>query len=236
MVQAESLKTSEIIYPESDRQPMADNTKQYRWIVRLAENLKRLFTDQEVFVAADLFWYPIEGQPKIVNAPDVFVALGRPDSDAPSEPLCERGSYKQWEEDNVTPQVVFEILSPGNTVEEIQKKQVFYVQHGVLETFFYNPDTLDFWGLVRSDRSEMPGHLLVLNLPWESPTLGIRFVMEADGLAMFYPNGDRFEDPQDWAQKAAMLQQAQAERDQALQERDQAWARLRELGIDPEQL
>jgi Uma2 family endonuclease len=236
MVQAESLKTSEIIYPESDRQPMADNTKQYRWIVRLAENFKRLFADQQVFVAADLFWYPVEGQPKIVNAPDVLVAIGRPDGDAPSEPLRERKHYKQWEEDNIAPQVVFEIVSPGNTVEEIQKKQVFYVQHGVLEIFFYNPETFDFWGLIRSNQNDMPGHLLPLNLPWESPTLGIRFVVESDGLAVFYPDGRRFEDPQNWAQKAAMLQQAQAERDKALEERDRAWEKLRELGIEPEKL
>lgn len=29
----------EIIYPDSDGQPMADNTKQFRWIVTIKENL-----------------------------------------------------------------------------------------------------------------------------------------------------------------------------------------------------
>ena len=29
-------------------------------------------------------------------------------------PKGRRGSYRQWEEDNIPPQVVFEILSPGN--------------------------------------------------------------------------------------------------------------------------
>jgi Uma2 family endonuclease len=218
MVQAESLKTSEIIYPESDGQPMADNTKQYRWIVRLAENLKRLFEGQEVFVAADLFWYPVEGQPKIVNAPDVLVAIGRPDGD--------RRSYKQWEEDNIAPQVVFEILSPSNTVEEIQKKEVFYIQHGVLEIFFYNPDTLNFWGLVRTNQTDIPGYIMPLNLPWTSPTLGIRFEMFDNGLTVFHPDGEVFKNQQE----------VYKERDQAKQERDRAWVKLRELGIDPEQL
>lgn len=32
-----------IIYPDSDGQPMADNTKQFRWIVLLKENLDCLF-------------------------------------------------------------------------------------------------------------------------------------------------------------------------------------------------
>ena len=30
-------------YPDSDGQPMADNTKQFRWIVVIKENLERLF-------------------------------------------------------------------------------------------------------------------------------------------------------------------------------------------------
>ena len=32
--------TPEIIYPDSDGQPMADNTKQFRWIVTIKENLE----------------------------------------------------------------------------------------------------------------------------------------------------------------------------------------------------
>jgi hypothetical protein len=33
----------QFLYPDSDGQPMADNTVQYRWIVRLVANLKHLF-------------------------------------------------------------------------------------------------------------------------------------------------------------------------------------------------
>jgi hypothetical protein len=46
---------ADIIYPESDGQPMADNTKQFRWIVVIQQNLEWLFADNpEVFVAGDL--------------------------------------------------------------------------------------------------------------------------------------------------------------------------------------
>ena len=79
----------EIVYPDSDGQPMADNTKQFRWIVLIKENLEYLFVENEaVFVAGDLLWYPIEGRPDIRVAPDVLVAFGRPKGD--------RGSYRQW--------------------------------------------------------------------------------------------------------------------------------------------
>ncbi len=44
-----------IQYPESDGQPMADNTLQFQWIVLIKENLETLFRDRpDVFVAGDL--------------------------------------------------------------------------------------------------------------------------------------------------------------------------------------
>ncbi len=76
----------------------------------------------DVFVAGDLLWYPVEGDNKTRQAPDVMVAFGRPKG--------ERGSYQQWKENNIPPQVVFEILSPGNTPTEMTRKLLFYDRHG----------------------------------------------------------------------------------------------------------
>ncbi len=46
--------------PESDGQPMAENTEQYDWLVKIKENLEILFADREdVFIAGDLLWYPV---------------------------------------------------------------------------------------------------------------------------------------------------------------------------------
>ena len=43
---------AEVIYSESDGQPMAENTKQFRWIVTIKENLEILFANQlDVFIA-----------------------------------------------------------------------------------------------------------------------------------------------------------------------------------------
>ena len=89
-----------IRYPNSDGQPMADNTQQFQWIVTIKENLEILFAAKsEVFVAGDLLWYPVEGNNRLCQAPDVMVVLGRPKGD--------RGSYRQWREENIAPQVVF---------------------------------------------------------------------------------------------------------------------------------
>lgn len=107
---------------------MSDNTKQFRWIVTIKENLEILFANNpEVFVAGDLLWYPVEGDNKTRVAPDAMVVFGRPKGD--------RGSYKQWLENNIPPQVVFEILSPSNTIKEMSKKMLFYQQYGVEEYY-----------------------------------------------------------------------------------------------------
>ena len=104
-----------IVYPDSDGKPMSDNTLQYRWIVTITGGLSLLFADDPaVFVAGDLLWYPVEGHPEIRTAPDTMVAFGRPKG--------HRGSYWQWEEGGVAPQVVFEVLSPGNRAGELSRK------------------------------------------------------------------------------------------------------------------
>ncbi len=59
--QLDKTNVTEIIYPDSDGQPMADNTLQFRWITTIKTNLDWLFRQQsDVFVAGDLLWYPVE--------------------------------------------------------------------------------------------------------------------------------------------------------------------------------
>jgi Uma2 family endonuclease len=115
-----------IIYPESDGKPMAENTKQFETLVTIQGGIAADHADDpNVFVAGDLLWYPVEGDNHTRAAPDVLVAMGRPKG--------HRGSYLQWKEDNIPPQVVFEILSPGNTVIEMARKFQFYQRYGVEE-------------------------------------------------------------------------------------------------------
>ena len=133
VAQVDNTNKPEIIYPDSDGNPMADNTGQFRWIATIKANLDWLFAENDqVFVAGDLLWYPLEGDNKKRQAPDIMVVFGRPKGD--------RGSYQQWKEDNIAPQVVFEILSPGNTQAEMNRKLLFYEHHGVEEYYIYDPN------------------------------------------------------------------------------------------------
>jgi Uma2 family endonuclease len=220
-----------IEYPDSDGLPMSDNTRQFRWIVYIKEGLEWLFVDEpEVFVAGDLLWYPVEGDNRARQAPDVLVAFGRPKGD--------RGSYRQWEEGGQAPQVVFEVLSPGNTPMEMTRKFAFYERFGVEEYYIYDPDRGGLDGYIRQDSlleevEEMQG--------WISPRMGVRFVLHESGdLELIRPDGQAFETYEKLARRAEQERlRAEQERERAEQERERAErlaARLRELGINPEEI
>jgi Uma2 family endonuclease len=242
--QLASNAVPEITYPDSDGQPMADNTKQFRWIVTIKENLELLFaTVTDVFVAGDLLWYPVKGDNTIRQAPDAMVVFGRPKGD--------RGSYRQWEEGNIAPQVVFEILSPGNRLKEMTKKLQFYERYGVEEYYIYDPDRLDLHGLLRS--GERLGVIDDIK-GWISPRLGVRFELLADTLEIYRPDGQKFltfieidqlreQESQRAAEAIAQVEREQQRAAEAIaqvereQQRYQALLeRLRTRGIDPEQI
>jgi Uma2 family endonuclease len=222
--------TAEIIYPDCDGNPMSDNTKQFRWIVTIKENLELLYAeDPNVFVAGDLLWYPVEGDNTIRQAPDIMVAIGRPKGD--------RGSYQQWKEAGIAPQVVFEILSPGNRLAEMQRKLSFYERYGVSEYYIYDPDRIDFAGWMRTD-----GSLESIEEPqsWVSPRLGVRFSLEPDTLQIYRPDSQPFSSfvDLDLSRQAAEQRADNAEQraDTAEQRAAILAAKLQELGIDPENL
>jgi Uma2 family endonuclease len=182
MVGATLTRSPSIFYPETDGEPMADNTRQFRWIVTLAGNLAALFRlRDDVFVSGNQKWFPEEGEPEIAVAPDVYVVFGRPKG--------ERTSYKQWEEGNVPMTVVFEVLSPGNTAEEMIDKFAFYEEHGAEEYYIYNPERNRLTVYLRQGevfRRERNPHGFV------SPRLGIRFDLSGDEMKVFYPDGTPF--------------------------------------------
>lgn len=221
----------EVIYPDSDGEPMAENTIQYQYIITIQVGLDAMFADDpDVFVAADLFWYPVEGRPDIKTAPDVMAAFGRPKGD--------RGSYRQWEENGVAPQVVFEIISPGNTVAEMRLKRMFYNRYGVEEYYEYDPEsgTLDVW--LRRDGVLQTAFFID---EWRSPLLGVTLKLEPSGeLSVYSPQGKKFLRPietQAQAEQAeTRAEQAEARVEQAEARAERLAAKLRELGVDPEQI
>lgn len=244
-----------IEYPDSDGQPTSDNTLQFQWIVTIQGNVDGMYAhDPNVFVAGDLLWYPVEGHPEIRTAPDTLVAFGRPKG--------YRGSYQQWREGNIAPQVTFQVLSPGNRPDEMQRKFEFYERYGVEEYYLYDPDRVTLAGWLRDGARLRP---IAQMHGWTSPRLGVRFDLSGPELVIYDPQGQPFltfvelKDRQRQAQQATDQERharEQAERradqerkareevqrraDQEHQAREEAQHRaerlaeqLRALGIEP---
>jgi Uma2 family endonuclease len=211
----------QILYPDDDGQPMADNTLQLQWIVTLFTNLDAVFRDNpDVFVAANLLWYAMEGQPAVRRAPDGMVVFGRPKG--------YRGSYRQWQEGGVAPQVVFEVLSPGNDAAEMDRKFAFYDTYGVEEYYIYDPDAIKMEGWRRQQGRLLP----ILQMDgWVSPRLGIRFDLSGEELVVFRPDGTPF---LTHLQQDELQKEARRQAEEARQQTERLAAKLRALGIDPE--
>lgn len=232
----------EIIYPESDGKPMADNTLQFRWIVTIQGGFDALYRDDpQVFVAGDLLWYPVQGKPKICQAPDTMVVFGRPKG--------YRGSYLQWREEGIAPQIVFEVLSPTNTPVEMLRKLAFYERHGVEEYYLYDPDHGELEGWLRQNDKLA----VIENMDgWVSPRSGVRLGLSGADLVLTRPDGKPFQSYLELeaarvaaeaarAEAQIALAAAEAARTEAETARAEAEARaarlaerLRALGIDPE--
>jgi hypothetical protein len=161
----------------------------------------------------------------------------------------------QWEEGGQAPQVVFEVLSPGNTLSEMARKFEFYDQYGVEEYYLIDPERGDASGWVRR-----AGRLAVIAdmNGWVSPALGVRFTVESGEVRLFYPDGRPFLTFEELARAKAEAEaraaeaearakaEAEARAEAEAQARAEAKARaeaevraarlaerLRALGIDP---
>jgi hypothetical protein len=132
-------------------------------------------------------------------------------------PKGKRRSYLQWQERNIPPQVVFEILSHSNRtrrgMKEMQTKFNFYQTHGVEEYYIYDPKTRKLQGWLRQGQELMP----IASLSgWVSPRLGIRFVVRSrKKLEIYYPDGRKFLSS---TELAAQVEQAQQQAEIAQQQ------------------
>lgn len=76
---ATSLKNSlyETEYPSSDGLPIAESDAARDYLVYAIEALKLHFQHRsDVYVSGNLFIYYVQGNPKAIVAPDVFVVFG----------------------------------------------------------------------------------------------------------------------------------------------------------------
>lgn len=127
----------DVHYPESDGKPMGETEIHIREIMYLFQALdEHLRNRPDVYVGADMLLYYVEGNPKQVVVPDVFVTLG--------VPRGQRRIYKLWEEE-APPTLIVEVTSDSTRSEDLSRKKDLYQRLGVQEYFLYDPlqDYLD---------------------------------------------------------------------------------------------
>ena len=138
------------------------------------------------------------------------------------------GSYLQWKEGGLAPQVVFEVLSPGNRKGNLKKRFRFFERFGVEEYYSFDPDRMVLLGWLRDGDELRP-------IPdmqgWTSPRLQVGFEL-ADDLVLHGPDGSPFAT---YVELAKREENSQLENEKNRQRADRLAAQLRALGVTPEE-
>jgi Uma2 family endonuclease len=120
-------------YPDSDGKPMGETGIHVNATMELFGTIKwAVFAHRpDVYVAANMFFYYEEGNPRAVKAPDIMVIKGVAHPE-------ERRSFKLWVEGRV-PSVVFEFSSRKTRRDDTTVKVELYARLGIAEYFLFDP-------------------------------------------------------------------------------------------------
>ncbi|GAB1540705.1 Uma2 family endonuclease [Scytonema sp. NUACC21] len=127
---ASATQQTEIFYPSSDGEPLAETSVHVDAIINAVIALRQYLEGKAAIVLADQFLYYAQGFPKLRVAPDIMVIF-----DVPPGP---RDNYKTWEEGQV-PVVIFEITSEGTRKQDTEYKRTLYEQLDVQEYWLFDP-------------------------------------------------------------------------------------------------
>lgn len=168
-----------VVYPETDGQPMAETDLHRDWMFRVLDILRLRYRKQRVYLASNLMVYYQEGMPHCYIVPDVFAVLDAKPS--------RRRTYKIWHEGK-PPAVVFEITSKSTRREDESVKPRIYQQIGVKEYFLYDPTQDYLKPPLRGFRRDESGNMVELvagkQRLLESQVLGITLHLDHDNLVM----------------------------------------------------
>src|SRR5262245_41227940 len=120
-------------YPDWMRRPMGDTDFQSLAMTLLREGLDFHFEDDpQVYVAMNIVFYYLQGDPRARRDPDVLVARG-----VVGKHL--RRSFRVWEE-GVLPCTLFEISSEKTWRQDIGAKRELYARPNIPEYFVFDPE------------------------------------------------------------------------------------------------
>ncbi|MDJ0842868.1 Uma2 family endonuclease [Crocosphaera sp.] len=221
----ETVSKTDIIYPSSDGEPVAETYIHLYAILTTLEVLKQYLSGQQATVLANQFMYYSQGLPRMRVAPDVMVIFN-------VEPGG-RDNYKIWEEKEV-PQLIFEMTSPGTKNQDQEFKKTLYEQLGVKEYWLFDPK--GEWITEKLKGYRLRNNVYELIEDGYSEPLQLQLKVE-DQLIGFYrkDTGEKLLIPEELAsalqQKETELQQKKTELQQKETELQQEKQKLSEMEL-----
>ncbi|WP_448601634.1 Uma2 family endonuclease [Thermoleptolyngbya sp.] len=220
----------DIFYPSSDGKPVAETYLHLYALLVTLEVLTQYLQGRRATVLANQFLYYAEGFPKLRVAPDVMVIFE-------VEPGG-RDNYKIWEEKQV-PAVIFEMTSKSTKNEDLTEKKTLYERLGVQEYWLFDPKGEWIKSKLRGYRLQQERYQQITD--GRSIPLQLRLQVEGD-LISFYreDTSEKLLIPKELAaalkQEQIAKEQERLARQQAEAEVERLKARLRSLGVDPDEM
>lgn len=216
----ETESKNEIIFPQgefwSDEPPLESNLH-LRQILLLIQSLEWLWQDRDDYFATGnltIYYSPNQKKSEDFRGPDFFVVLGTTRNQ-------NRRSWVVWQEDGKYPNVIVEILSESTAqTDREEKKQIYQDIFRTPDYFWFDPESLEFEGFTLMSGVYQPIKPNEKGWLW-SEQLGLYLGIHENKLRYFSVEGKLIPTPEDAAKQ-------ERERVKQLE------ARLRSLGIDPE--
>ena len=233
----------EIIFPKGEfwsDEPPLETYLHLTQIILLLKSLQWLWQDRKDYFAAGnltIYYSPNQKKSEDFRGPDFFVVLGTKWDE-------KRKSWVVWEEEGKYPNVIIEILSDSTAATDRgEKKEIYQDTFRTPDYFWFDPYTLEFKGFTLISGKYQPIEPNEQGCLW-SEQLQLYLGIYEDKLRYFDIDGELVSSPEEAAsqereQKELALQQQDYEREQkelALQENEQLKAKLRELGINPNEI
>lgn len=208
----------DIVFPPGDLysdEPPLETHLHLQQLLLLLKCLDWFWKERDNYFATGnltIYYSPRQSKSEDFRGPDFFVVLGterRP-----------RKSWVVWEEDGKYPNVIIELLSDSTAkTDRGLKKQIYQDTFRTPDYFWFDPNTLEFQGYHLLDGRY---HELEANEQgrlW-SQQLELYLGIHAQQLRFFTPDGELVPTPEE----AALAAQQRSEK---------LAAKLRELGVDP---
>ncbi|MEA5599703.1 Uma2 family endonuclease [Nostoc sp. UHCC 0252] len=225
-----SSQSTEVFYPSSDGEPLAESYVHLCALLATLEVLRQYLLGKQATVLSNQFLYYAQGFPRLRVAPDVMVIFNV----APGG----RDNYKIWEEGQV-PVVIFEMTSEGTKNQDTGFKKTLYEQLGVLEYWLFDPK--GEWIKEQLQGYRLRGEVYEPITDNRCEPLQLRLQIEGQLIGFYREDtGEKLLIPEELAealkQERLAREQAQEQARQAESQVERLKEQLRSLGVEPDTL